>query len=69
MDKMHSCFAVDGCHNYDCSGRGHCVMYLGSTPRCVCDDVTLSDSNGQNQDCDQELCDDSQYCYNGGRCS
>ena len=61
--------AVDACANYDCSGRGECVMYLGTTPRCVCDDVTLSDSSGQNLNCDREQCDDGSYCYNGGRCS
>ena len=64
-----NCETVDQCAPYDCHGRGECVMHLGTTPRCVCDDISVTSSAGDNLDCDVETCDDGLTCQNGGRCS
>ena len=68
FDCLKCTLTADTCAEYDCSGRGHCVMFLGTTPRCVCDTAALRDSSGQYQDCDEEVCSDGQTCQNGGIC-
>ena len=75
-----NCETVDGCANYDCNGHGECVMYLGSTPRCVCDDpLRFSGDNCETETClTRTVCDDGtscgvEYsgltCQNGGSCN